>query len=147
MDYDILRRKPSETKYMKPDFVDGYNKALDDVKATQKKDVDKKIERQDLLVSKVLFEMLSYKLILEVDILRVRQYLNQLYSIGLNDGGTVYSHAKKIVQFDRKGVMIETYNSASHAARKLGICKTGISKAALGKQPTAGGYFWKYKND
>lgn len=141
MDYDILKRKPSELKHIKPAFSDGYNKALRDINSIR----DVKINRQESVVSKIIYEMISYNLISEHNAIQVRQYLIQLYSVGLNDGGVVHAHGKTISSFDKNGVAVKTYPSAAHAARELKVCKSGISRAAVGKQPTCAGYFWKYE--
>jgi hypothetical protein len=61
-------------------------------------------------------------------------------------GGNKPNRAKKIEQYTKDGVYIKTHQSASHACREMrGTTKgTGnIRRAALGKIPSAYGYFWK----
>lgn len=52
---------------------------------------------------------------------------------------------KKIIQFDKKGMLIAEFESVIKASKKTNIRYSSISKNASGKQKTAGGYIWKYK--
>ena len=48
---------------------------------------------------------------------------------------------------DKKGNFIAEYNSVLEAGEKNNIWKGGISAVLHGKQKTAGGYVWKFKED
>ena len=137
--YDLSKRYYE--KHVKPAFVDGYNKCIDDLNSAW----DDKIHRQNKMVSKALVEMISRGLVKESDAVQVKQYMLQIYSIGLNDGGLVYAHKKEVTSYNKEGKKVQTYRSVAHAARALDVSKSLISKAASGKMPTAAGYFWKYE--
>lgn len=51
---------------------------------------------------------------------------------------------KAVYQYDRSLNLINTYQSASDAARKLGIRADGISHAAIGREPMYKGFIWSY---
>lgn len=52
---------------------------------------------------------------------------------------------KKIKQFTQNGDLINEWDSISSAARFFNITREGIRDCCLGKQKTAFGYIWKYK--
>jgi len=54
---------------------------------------------------------------------------------------------KPVVQLDKNGKFIAEYNSVLEAGEKNNIWKGGISTVLHGKQKTAGGYIWKFKED
>ena len=53
--------------------------------------------------------------------------------------------AKKVLQFDKNNNLIAEYSSMQDAARKTGIDRGSISKAARGIAKSAGGFTWKLK--
>lgn len=52
---------------------------------------------------------------------------------------------KPVLQYDINGNFIAEYSSVLEAGEKCGIWKGGISTVLKGKQKTAGGYLWRYK--
>ena len=52
---------------------------------------------------------------------------------------------KPVLQYDINGNFIAEYNGVIEAGEKCNIWKGGISSVLNGKQKTAGGYIWKYK--
>lgn len=55
---------------------------------------------------------------------------------------------KKVEQIDKNTLeVIKVWDSLSEVERQLNIPVTNISSACKGKQKTAGGYKWRYKND
>ena len=54
---------------------------------------------------------------------------------------------RPVLQYDRNGNFIAEYPGVLEAGEKCGIWKGGISTCLKGKQKTAGGYVWKYKED
>lgn len=52
---------------------------------------------------------------------------------------------KAVVQFDLNGNFIAEYDSVLEAGEKCSIWKGGISTVLKGKQKTAGGFIWRYK--
>lgn len=54
-------------------------------------------------------------------------------------------HAKIIEQYDKNLVLIKEWPSIKDAADSLNIVSSDISKCALHKKRSAGGYIWKYK--
>ncbi len=61
---------------------------------------------------------------------------------GLNKGFT-----KKVCQIDKKGNIINEFNSIIEAHKKTGARASQISRACKCKENTAGGYYWKYCDD
>jgi len=51
---------------------------------------------------------------------------------------------RQVSQYDKKGKRVKTFASISNAARATGFNLSGISHAANGLEPTAGGFFWKF---
>jgi hypothetical protein len=51
-----------------------------------------------------------------------------------------------IIQQDKKGNIINEYLSQAEAFRQTGVRQTDISACCIGRQKTAGGYIWKFKN-
>lgn len=56
----------------------------------------------------------------------------------------LHTKTKKISQYDLENNFIKTYYSLSEASRQIKISRQAISKCALGKLKTCGGYKWKY---
>lgn len=54
-------------------------------------------------------------------------------------------HSKKVIQLSLENEYIRTFNSTREVGRELNILN--ISKACMGKQKTAGGFKWMYKED
>lgn len=52
---------------------------------------------------------------------------------------------RKICQFSKEGSFIQEFNGIREAGRILNIDYTSILKNCKGKQKTAGGFIWKYK--
>lgn len=52
---------------------------------------------------------------------------------------------KKIIQYDLKGNKLNEYESLNEAELKTNIKYQYISFCCRGKQKTAGGFIWKYK--
>lgn len=60
--------------------------------------------------------------------------------------GAINKQAKPVLQYSIDGVFIAEYFSAMEAGRVNGIRQSGISECCNGKQKTAYGYIWKYKD-
>lgn len=59
--------------------------------------------------------------------------------------GKERNRKRKIKQYDIKDNFIKEWESAAEAGRQLNILRQTISNACRGKQKTAGGYVWRYK--
>lgn len=55
------------------------------------------------------------------------------------------SLSKAIIQFDKQMNKLFEYDSITEASQKISITGQNISQACLGKQKTAGGFIWKFK--
>ena len=55
-------------------------------------------------------------------------------------------HYKPITQYTKEGVLLKEWESGVEAGKFLEIHKNCISACLRGKQKTAGGFIWKYKN-
>ena len=64
-------------------------------------------------------------------------------SIGILDKSPF---AKIVMQFDLSMNFIKEWGSVKSASCNLGVNKTSISLCCLGRQKTAGGFVWKYKD-
>lgn len=51
---------------------------------------------------------------------------------------------KKVYKYDRLGNKLSEYPSIAEASKENGIDRASINNCALGKRPTAGGFFWHY---
>lgn len=58
-----------------------------------------------------------------------------------------YSKSKKVIQYDLNGDFIKQWNSTREIENNLKLNHTCISDCCNGKQKTAYGYIWKYKED
>jgi len=54
--------------------------------------------------------------------------------------------SRQISQYDHSGNKIKTYPSIMEASRQLNIGYSSISNTAHEREPTAGGYYWKFGN-
>lgn len=77
----------------------------------------------------------------------LEKYIAQAYAAGFDEGRLQYTKRKPVTQYTLWGEKVAEYESASIAARKVNISKHMISKCALGKNHTAGGFIWRYKED
>lgn len=57
------------------------------------------------------------------------------------------SGKRPVLQFDKELNFIREYDSAIDAHKETGICYTCIKDAARGRNKSAGGFIWKYKDD
>ena len=54
--------------------------------------------------------------------------------------------SKKVMQYSKDGLLLNTYQSTMEAQRQTGIPSQNISACCLGKKyKSAGGYIWKYE--
>lgn len=53
---------------------------------------------------------------------------------------------RKVLQYDKDGILIKEWNSMTDAANYYHIAHHNIYSCCKGKQKTAAGYIWKYKN-
>jgi hypothetical protein len=55
------------------------------------------------------------------------------------------ANSKPIVQYDLEGNFIKEWQSATIAAKEIGLHPTSIRHCVQGKTNTSGGYIWKDK--
>lgn len=60
--------------------------------------------------------------------------------------GTKTSLSKAVLQFNLDGTFVKEWPYISLATRTLGINPSGLSECLHGRQKSAGGFIWKYKN-
>jgi hypothetical protein len=84
----------------------------------------------------------------------VQQKLKQLNGCVYRFKGTPYkgeykdfSYEKKVTQYNIEGKKLKVYPSVKEAANKTGNDSDTISKCALHKTMTCGGYVWRYDGD
>ena len=68
-----------------------------------------------------------------------------IYTSIKNNGFKGRPPKKAVLQYDKDGKFIAEYQSVLEAGRLCRIWKGGISTVLKGRQRTAGGYVWKYK--
>jgi group I intron endonuclease len=61
--------------------------------------------------------------------------------------GVLHSNIKPVLQFEKNGVFVKEWEYINQARDCLGIDPSTIVRCCKGKQKTAGGYIWKYKNE
>jgi len=57
------------------------------------------------------------------------------------------SNKKPVVQYNLQGTFIKCFDSIANASKQTNVRKTYISDCVRGRQHTAGGYIWKYKQN
>lgn len=86
----------------------------------------------------------------------VRDNLLHAFKTGLNKGshhmigkcGKLHHNSIPVIAFKPDGSVFMEFESCNLAAKYLGLnCASHISSCIKGKRKTAGGYFWKIKND
>lgn len=73
---------------------------------------------------------------------KIEEYLNYVYSIGFFNGRKLIGHGKPILQI-KDGIVIDSFQSATDAARKLRCSIRSIVDSTNGKQQY-GGFEWRY---
>lgn len=58
-----------------------------------------------------------------------------------------FSYEKPVTQYNPEGKRVKTYQSVKEAGIQMGIDPNTISKCALRKSLTCGGFVWRYKGD
>lgn len=56
------------------------------------------------------------------------------------------SHSKKVEQYTADGIFMKFYESLAEASKTTNINRTCIGEVCNGRQKTAGGFVWKYKD-
>lgn len=62
-----------------------------------------------------------------------------------NSYNIAYSTGKRVIQYDKSGLVIKIFNCIADASRELGIPTTNISKCCKGKRKSAGKFIWEYE--
>ena len=60
--------------------------------------------------------------------------------------GKEISHPRKVIQKDKDGKMMNSYDSLIEAGKAIGFSPSAISKAVLKINNTAGGFIWDYED-
>lgn len=68
-----------------------------------------------------------------------REHIEKLHK------GQILANSKPIVQYDLEGNFIKEWQSATVAAKEIGLHPTSIRHCVQGKTNTSGGYIWKDK--
>lgn len=101
-------------------------------------------------VQKAIDEMLQENVVLPGHQNIVKRYLYMLYTIGYDSGTRSRSNQKPVMQYDKSGNLITTFESAAQAARSLkhkfpSANKSNIAACCSGRYHTVYGFVWKYK--
>lgn len=77
------------------------------------------------------------------------QNIRHAYKTGLNHGlkYELSPHNRPVLQFDKNGLFLKRWISATEAAEKLGCHKQGIYQVCIHKNKTHFGYIWKYEDE
>ena len=87
---------------------------------------------------------------LDKDIINKKQYSNETTVIvheidNLNEMNTRNMFKKKVLQYTKNGEFVKEYDSLSDASKSIGVSKSNLSSACIGRRKTCKGYIWKYK--
>lgn len=101
---------------------------------------------KDIAVNRIVRDMRMGGIICEDCLGEVRKYVDLAWVAGFERGRyTEFGHgSKKIGQYDKHGILLNTFGSKKEAARKTGFTEDGIYKAMLRGTPTKQGWIWKY---
>jgi hypothetical protein len=55
-------------------------------------------------------------------------------------------HCRKIVKMNKDGIELEIFDSIKLASESINLTRHGIIRVCKGKNKTAGGFYWKYKD-
>ena len=97
-------------------------------------------------INKLTQELLKQRVVLPGHKNIIKKYLYMAHGVGYDQGRKIHSNQMPVIQLDRLGNELNHFPSAAQASRELKIDHTGIVNVCKGKQHTAGGYLWKYKN-
>jgi hypothetical protein len=75
----------------------------------------------------------------------IRKYLKRGRDLGWCDYEEY--HGMRVVQLSLDNILVEEYESGHLASKKTGTRQSGISLCCKGKQKTAGGFKWMFKDD
>ena len=100
--------------------------------------------KQDDVVERVMIELLDNNMCARAFHYQLRGYLQQVYAAGYNEGRTLNQKRRAVRQFNLWGGFVKDYESASVAAKAVGVSRHAISLAALGKTHTAANFKWRY---
>lgn len=106
-----------------------------------------------------VFQLLNNKVIAEYDSIAEASdntgYSMQSISASINNGGyahgfrwvtdSEYKHERGVIQLSLDGEYIAEFKSAMQASKLTGINRASIYNCCIGKNKTAGGYKWIYK--
>jgi hypothetical protein len=112
--------------------------------AYQKKVVPMK---QEQVTERIMRVLVQQNLIDPKDYDVIAPFFDQAYAAGHIEGGLQYHKRRPVVQLSVCGKKLAVFESCMIAARKLDTTKDLISKAALGKIETTGGYKWRYLDE
>lgn len=70
---------------------------------------------------------------------------SRLNNLGKSRNAGKIAYQYPVVQTSKEGVAVREWNSATEAARALGINQGNINSCLKGRKSSAGGYKWKYK--
>jgi hypothetical protein len=75
-----------------------------------------------------------------------KPYLNAIYACGYEAGKLeVNQHTNKTIgQYDKRGILVNTFKSRVDAARRTGFSESGIKRCMERKTPMKQGWTWKY---
>lgn len=80
------------------------------------------------------------------DSMKSREFSDEhKHRISKAKSGVMHHFAKPVYQYKKDGTFIRQWAYMSEAANELGIKKTCISAACLGKIKSSGGYIWSYE--
>jgi hypothetical protein len=104
---------------------------------------------QNTTIDKIWEYAKCQKLVFEGKREEYLQLFAQLYAAGFDTGRkqSGYNNKKKVIQMDKYGNIINEFESCIKAAISVGVDKTSISKACLGRTASKiKGYYWRYKH-
>lgn len=102
--------------------------------------------KQDRVAGEILIELLELGVIHDDHQEIVFERLLRIYAAGHNDGRQMRTTHRAVVQYSRKGDLLDVFDSVQNAVRKTGLNKSNIANCARGRKGclTVGGFRWQY---
>lgn len=104
---------------------------------------------KDKAVNKIIRDLRQTGIIEEENIGIIRMHLGFLYTAGWDEGHhkSIYYNNKEVYQCDKDGHILNSYKSATDAAKSLNCTRETIYIALAEKRMTRKGHYWKHKEE
>lgn len=147
--YDIFNRNTCRELTQVYDFLPRRYDAPGAVSETQALEIIERLKNRETAVSIAKKCNVNYHTVINIRQHKTWNKLTKDITFEKSDrilGGNSHT-GQKVVQYDREGNYIQSYNSIAEASRSVGIGATLITMVCKGQKLTAKGYVWRYQRD